>query len=512
MTKRQAWGRVALLAALSVLPLMSQGDRGQITGTITDSTGAVVPSAQITAVQKNTNSSFKAESSSGGIFSLPGLAVGDYTVTVQKDGFKTYIANNIVVTPGGSAAVNVVLQVGATSQSIEVTAVAQVLQTENARVSSTVSQTLVNNLPVLVNGGSRTPFDILSGVPEVSTAGGYHIAGGNNALGVSLDGSSMSGGKAGADVNDAAARFSPSVEALTEITVESSGFKAESGHASGGTISFVSKSGTNQIHGSAFEFLRNQDFDARSFFQTSRNIYKQNNFGVTLGGPVYIPHLYNGKDKTFFFGSYEGFRNRNGASNGTFLNVPTPEMYNGDFSNWVDGNNKQYIIYDPRSQQLVNGSYVRTPFPSNKINPNEFDPVAAPIAKYVSTLIAPNRPGVALTPGTSAYVRQNYVSSGTSLQPSDKWSAKLDQNLGSKHHFGYLMNRSKTLNDFGPSGSTGLPIPIGGDVGTYLAQVSWQLGLHGLSDSREPLLRRIQSLSGESGRHVARSGPNDGKW
>ena len=470
MTKKQAWGQVVLIAALSALPLMGQGDRGQITGTVTDASGAVVPNAQIAAVQKTTNSSYKTESTSAGAFTLNSLPLGEYSVTVEKQGFKTYIANAVTVTAGGSTGLNVVLQIGATTQSVEITASAQVLQTENARVSSTVSQTLVNDLPVLVNGGSRTPFDIAATTPEVSTAGGYRIGGGNNALGVSLDGSSMAGGKAGADVGDAAPRLSPSVEALTEFTVESSGFKAESGHASGGTISFVSKSGTNAIHGSAYEFLRNQALDARSFFQSTRNVYKQNNFGATIGGPVYIPKIYNGKNKTFFFLSYEGFRNRNGASTGSFLSVPTPEMYNGDFSNWVDGNNKLYPIYDPRSQQLVNGTYVRTPFPNNKINPSDFDPVAAPIAKYLNTelKLAPNRPG-SNVPGTSAYVRQNYISSGTSLQPSDKYSGKFDQNIGSRHHFAALLNHSTTKNDYGPTGSTGLPIPIGGDVGIYKA-------------------------------------------
>jgi len=472
MTKQKAWGRVVLIAALSVLPLMGQGDRGQITGTVTDSTGAVVPNAQISAVQKDTNASYKVQTTSAGVFNLNSLNLGEYKVTVEKEGFKAYIANNVIVTPGGSTALDVVLQVGATTQSVEITASAQILQTENAKVSSTVSATLVNDLPVLVNGTSRTPFDIAATTPEVSTSGGYHIGGGNNALGVALDGSSMAGGKAGADVGDAAARFSPSVEALTEFTVESSGFKAETGRASGGTISFVSKSGTNAVHGSAYEYLRNQVFDARSFFQTTRSVFKQNNFGATLGGPVWIPKLYNGKNKTFFFASYEGFRNRNGASSGNFLSVPTPEMYNGDFSNWVDGNNKQYTIYDPRSQTLVNGTYVRTPFPGNKISQSDFDPVAAPIAKYLGSELKlyPNRPG-SNVPGTSAYVRQNYISSGTSLQPQDKYSGKLDQNVGSKHHLSGLFNHSTTKNDFGATGSTGLPIPIGGDVGVYKADV-----------------------------------------
>jgi hypothetical protein len=471
MTKRQAFGRVALIAVLSALPLMSQGDRGQITGEVRDASGAVVPDASITILQKNTNTAFKTVTSSAGVFALPALPIGEYQVRVEKEGFKIYTSTNVTVTPGGSTSLDVKLEVGSASQSVEVTAATQMVQTDNATFSSTVSGTLVNNLPVLVNGASRTPFDIAATVPEVSTAGGYHVGGGNNALGVTLDGSSMAGGKAGADVGDAAARFSPSVEALTEFNVESAGFKAESGHASGGTISFVAKSGTNQFHGSAFEFLRNTDFDARGFFATSKQIYKQNNFGATAGGPVYIPKLYNGKNKTFFFGSYEGFRNRNGASSGTFFSVPTPEMWTGNFSNWVDGNNKLYQIYDPNTQVLVNGNYQRTPFPGNIIPQSEIDPVAAPIAKYLSTILAPNRPGVALTPGTSAYVRNNYISYGTSLQPSDKWSAKLDQNLSSKHHLSYLMNRSTTQNAYGPTGSTGLPIPIGGDVGSYYAQV-----------------------------------------
>jgi len=473
MITKQGWlVRVALLAALSSMPLLSQGDRGQITGTVTDASGAVVPNAHITVIQKSTNSSYKVETSSTGDFTMPALAIGAYQVKVEKEGFKTHITDDLAVAPGGTTRVDVVLEVGRATQSVEVSAAAQMVQTENGKVSTTVSAFLVDSLPVLVNGASRSPFDIALGTAEVSNAAGvYHIGGGNNALGVALDGSSMAGGKNGADQSDAASRFSPSVEALTEFNVEAGGFKAETGHASGGTITFVSKSGTNQFHGSAFEFLRNQDLDARSFFATTRPIYKQNNFGVTAGGPVWIPKLYNGKNKTFFFGSYEGFRNRNGASNGTFYSVPTPEMYNGDFSNWVDGNNKLYPIYDPNTQVLVNGAYQRTPFAGNKIPVSEFDPVAAPIAKYLATIIAPNRPNVALTPGTSAYVRNNYVSNGAALNPRDVWSAKIDQNLGSKHHFSYLMNRSKNENAYGPTGSNLLPIPIGGDVGVYYAQV-----------------------------------------
>lgn len=451
------------------MPLLSQGDRGAITGTVTDASGAVVPNAHITVIQKSTNSSYKVETSSAGDFTLPGLPIGAYQVTVEKEGFKTHITDDLAVTPGGAASLNVALVVGTATQTVEVSAATQVVQTENARVSTIVPAILVDELPVLVNGASRSPFDIASTTPEVNSGNGYRIGGGNNALGVTLDGSSMAGGKIGADETDAAPRFSPSVEALTEFNVEASGFKAESGHASGGTISFVAKSGTNQFHGSGFEFLRNQDLDARGFFATTKAIYKQNNFGVTAGGPVYFPKLYNGKNKTFFFASYEGFRNRVGANSGVYYTVPTPEMYTGNFSNWVDANNKLYQIYDPNTQVLVNGVYQRTPFAGNKIPASEIDPVAAPIAQYVSTILAPNRPGLVAGPN-SAYVRNNYISNGTTLSPSNRWSGKIDQNLGSKHHLSYLMNRYTDTSAVGPNGPVGMPFPIGGDVGFNHAQ------------------------------------------
>ena len=229
---------------------------------------------------------------------------------------------------------------------------------------------------------------------EVNAAGTFRIGGGNNTVGITLDGSSIAGDKIGSDAGNggAAAMNSPSVEALTEFSVESSGFRAETGYASGGTLSFVSKSGTNQFHGSAFEFLRNQDLDAKGFFNSVRPVYKQNDFGLTAGGPVYVPKIYNGRNKTFFFASYEGFRQRVGAGNGTFFSVAPAEFYDGDLHNWVDGTGKMYQIYDPASQSLVNGQYVRPPFVNNQIPKDRFDPSVVPILNYAKRMLQPNRP------------------------------------------------------------------------------------------------------------------------
>src|SRR4051812_24717834 len=135
MKTRQIFLRIALLAMLSTMPILGQGDRGQITGTVTDSSGAIVPNARVTVVQKNTNTAYKVVSSSAGVFTLPSLAGGDYQVTVEKEGFKNSTVDGVEVPPGGSVGVDIKLEVGATSQTVEVSALTQTIQTENARVS-----------------------------------------------------------------------------------------------------------------------------------------------------------------------------------------------------------------------------------------------------------------------------------------------------------------------------------------------------------------------------------------
>ncbi len=469
-----------LLAAIAAVPLLGQGDRGVITGTVSDATGAVVPGAHVVIVQTNTNSSYKTSTSTAGDYTVPNLPVGDYQVRVDVQGFKSYLADRVAVNPGGETRLDVTLEVGTAQQKVEVTAQAQVIQTENARVATNVSSKLVDSLPVQVNGNSRSPFDLASAAAgEVNSAATFRIGGGNDTVGVTLDGASITGDKIGSDAGDgsATAMNSPSVEALTEFNVESSGFKAETGNASGGTLSFVSKSGTNQIHGSAFEFMRNQDFDAKGFFNSVIPIYKQNNFGATVGGPVWLPKLYNGKNKTFFFVSYEGFRNRVGAGNGSYFSVPPPAFWTGDLSQWVNGSGQLYQIYDPKTQTpQANGTYTRSIFPGNIIPQNRIDPSVQPILKYLSGVLQPNRPGI--VPGTFGYVNQNFFNNtGTSISPNNRWSVKIDQNVSSKHHIDFLMNRYRDAAECGPDGCPGLPNPIGGtSVGYNATQVyrgSW---------------------------------------
>ena len=463
-TRVPCWRALLLGTALAGAALFAQNDRGVITGTIKDASGAVVPGAQVSAVQTGTNARFRANSTTTGDFTVPSLPVGTYRIRVENTGFKVYIADNVVVAAGATVLLNVALEVGTAQQTVEVFANAQMLQAESARVATEVSNRMVDDLPVVVNGAVRSPFDLSATTAEVSSTGQYRVGGGKGgAYGMTLDGSTVttagqldSNGVTWTQIN------TPSIDALTEFSVTSGGFKADVGHASGGTMSFVSKSGTNELHGDAYEFLRNQDLDAKGFYGATKPVYKQNDFGVTVGGPVWIPKLYHGKDKTFFFFSYEGFRNRAGSSV-TPYSVPPTEFYSGDLHNYVNASGVMYQVYDPASTQLVNGSYVRTPFPNNQIPQARIDPISQEIVNYVKPLIAPNVPG--LVAGTSAYVRNNYVSAGSSISPNNKYSIKADQTITSKQRLSFFFDRTREQDLYGPTGAPGLPEPLAGNPG-----------------------------------------------
>jgi hypothetical protein len=457
--------RFYLLFCICALTILwAQTDRGVITGTVNDATGAVVPGAQVTAIQAGTNASFKTRTTTSGDFTVPSLPVGNYQVRVENPGFKTYIANDVVLATGATVLLNVTLELGATLQTIEVSATAQLLQSETARVATEVSSRLVDELPVMVGGALRSPFDLSISAAEVNSAGQYRIGGGRGgAYGMTLDGTTVQtagqldgNGVTWTQIN------TPSIDALTEFSVTAGGFKAEMGHASGGTMSFVSKSGTNEFHGTAYEFLRNQVLDARGFFGATKAVYKQNDFGVTAGGPVIIPKLYHGRDKTFFFVSYEGFRNRAGASP-TPYSVPPQEFFTGDLHNYVDASGKMYQVYDPATTALVGSSYTRAPFANNQIPQSRIDPISKSIISFVQPLLKANVPGI--VPGTTGYVRNNYLSAGSTIAPNNKFSAKGDQVLTSKQRVSFFFERTRQKDLYGPTGAPGLPKPLAGNPG-----------------------------------------------
>ncbi|MDQ6677326.1 MAG: carboxypeptidase-like regulatory domain-containing protein, partial [Acidobacteriota bacterium] len=362
--------RIARLAVLwlacfafSSLALFAQSERGTITGAVRDSSGAVISDAKVTVINTATNVANALTTNESGEFTVPSLPAGLYNIRVEKQGFRPSEERALTLNAATTVRADATLEIGSSTQAVEIQASAINLHTEDAKSSVTIDNRLVNDLPLVVGGAVRSPFDLATLTPESKNIGGdngFMLGGGQAAsYGTSLDGVSINTTRA-LQVSWVSSN-APSVEAITEFTVDTNGFKAEYGHAAGGIMTFTSKSGTNSLHGSAYEFLRNNAFDANNFFNNSggRNadntlkknapIYKQNDFGITAGGPVWIPKVYHGRDKTFFFFSYEGFRNRNGAT-GFSTTVPTAEMYTGDFSNWVTSAGKQIPIYDPTSQ------------------------------------------------------------------------------------------------------------------------------------------------------------------
>ncbi|HEY2933753.1 MAG TPA: TonB-dependent receptor [Acidobacteriota bacterium] len=448
---------LALFCLLAAVPLLGQSEWGNITGVVTDPSGAVIPGAEITIVATGTNVAKGTISGAGGEYNVP-VAPGTYQVQVSLPGFKKYLADKVVVTAVTTVRLDIKLELGELSDVVQVTPDLARLQTENAKISTAVQNRLVDELPLVVGGALRSPFDLVAITAEAKGRNNQLSLGGGQAAAwdATLDGISVTTNRS-ADAAEIAYN-APSVEAITEFTVDTNGFKAEYGQAGGGVMTFVSKSGTNRIHGSAYDFLRNDALDARGFFPKTKSVYKQNDFGASLGGPVWIPKLYNGKNRTFFFFAFEGFRNRVGANDLTF-SVPTSEMYNGDFSKWVDGNGRLLQLYDPATTRPnPNGTgFIRDPFPNNIIPQNRFSAFTKQVMKF-GQKVQPNR---GAQPGTSGYVRSNYiVTSGAILNPQTKVSLKIDHTLSTKHHLGFFMNVTNFSQEVGASGPPGLPLPL----------------------------------------------------
>lgn len=453
--------------------LLAQSDRGIITGTVTDTQGAVIPGASVVATHVNTNATFTTATTSTGNYTIPSVPPGTYSVRVEMQGFKAFQRSGVIVIAGGTVSADARLEVGQVSESVEITSDLIQIQTENAKVTTQVSTKMVDELPLVVGGAMRGVFDLAQIAPEANQPEGvqggedkgFTIGGGQGAsYGATLDGVSILTGRFNsvqwANVN------TPSVDAITEFSVETNGFKAEYGRAQGGMITFASKSGTNEFHGTAYEFLRNEALDARRFFEDRRAVYKQHDFGWSAGGPVYIPKVYDGRNKTFWFSSMEMFRNRVGASSGRF-SVPTPEMYQGDFRNWVDANNRRLPIFDPSTtRRNPNGpGFIRDPFPDNMIPQNRFANLSRNYLNIVGNSIFPNN-GAA--PGTSDYVRNNYINDvGTALDPWTKFSTKIDQNFGVNDKVSFLYNYGLHERLPGADGFPGLPGLLNNNRVTY---------------------------------------------
>ncbi len=464
---RQCLG-IAVLIAAFVITSPAQLNRATLTGIVTDPSGAAIVNAKITAVQLETNMTYATTTTETGFFTLPALDIGRYRIEAEAAGFKKSVRDNVQVSSGATMRLDLKLEVGQISESIEVTAQSSAIETETTRVATNLTTKLVEDLPLVVAGQIRNVFNLAIIAPEAKTGNNFRIGGGQgSAWEMTMDGSSVTSGSAQYQYERAPISSVP-VDAIAEFNVESSGMKAEYGRAMG-VISFATKAGGNEVHGNAFEFMRNNALDARGFFAQSAPILKQHDFGFTLGGPVYIPKIYNGKNKTFFFASYEGFRNRAGNSP-SYNTVPFPEMYDGDFHNYIKKNaaGEAFMmqIYDPASTTLsADGkTYSRTPFAGNIIPKARFSSVASKYMGFRPTGMVPN---VASTNGLPVINNNYFRSQGTNVSPWDKFSVRMDHQWNTSNHFSFLWMDGVKNDQFGADGPPGLPIPYNGGSEWY---------------------------------------------
>src|SRR3984885_7124746 len=478
--------RISLVAVLLLSASVGFGQTGlaTVTGTITDPSGAAVAGAPIEVHNLETGAVFKAASSESGNFTVTQLPVGDYDLTVGVAGFKKYAHTKFHLAAEQTMREDVALQVGQSSESVTVTAETSLLQTESAEVSGNFTVKQLDDLPLLTvaatNDGVRDYFAASRLLPGVQYCDSATCPGGgsgnaitvtvingtpNNTLTTRLDGATMN--PTSSRLGGATMETQSSTEAVQEVSILTSNFAPEFGAGGGAVVNVVTKSGTNSIHGSGYDYLVNTDLNAAQPYTGLKNVVHQNDYGFTVGAPVWIPKVYNGKNKTFFFLSFEEFY-QNLLNDTTPDTVPIPAYRAGNFSSLITDENRLVTtasgaytdplgntiqsgtIFNPSSTTTVNGALVRSPFLNNQIPMTSFDPVAVKILNLV-----PQPLGPLATQAGSNYLAP-YVGSRRSYIPS----IKVDHNLGAKLHAAFYFQKTSTSTPRTGTGADDLPNDI----------------------------------------------------
>src|SRR6202171_3074988 len=383
----------------------AQKNASSIVGIVEDPSGAVVPGAQITITDVDRGTSFVTSTDGAGNYVAVPLRIGRYSVTVRDKDFKTMVIGPFDLQLGQRREVNVKLQIGEARQDVEVNAV-PALETQTSDLGQVIDNRTVENLPL--NGRNFSQLALLTAGIAPSEPG----AANENTFGFSSNGARsyqnnylLDGIDNNSNITDlqngASYVIQPSVDAVEEFKVQTNGYSAEYGRGNGAVLNATIKSGSNEFHGSVFEFLRNDKFDARNYFERKRGAYQRNQFGATLGGPVRIPDLYDGTNHSFFFVDYEGLRVRQERPLQEV--VPTSAMRRGDFSRLIDYTTDAGVtdcngqptyageLFNPRLTQTDGGSptglcgvpfgYDNSGRPINIIPPGLFDPLAVKLIK-----------------------------------------------------------------------------------------------------------------------------------
>jgi hypothetical protein len=425
--------RICFGIVLGLAPLAAQETTGSVTGTVKDPTGAVIVGAAVTATNAQTGGEFRTATDEAGNYLFPLLRSGTYRIVVESKGFQRVQQTGVIVNTSERARIDVTLSVGQVTDTVNVTAETPLLQSEKVTIGQVVEQRTIQSIPLATRNFTQilgTSAGVVgavynadnpgTGSDSVSVNGARR--GSNNLL---VDGVPTTNPLNNAPDGDG----TPSIEFLGEFKVMTSLFSAEYGRNLGSTINVTTRSGTNEFHGAAYNFLRNTKLNARPFFNPVRGQNNQNQFGGNIGGPMVIPKLYNGKDKTFFFFGWESSRQRNANSANAAIQriVPTVPMRSGDFS-------ARRAINDPVTGQPFPGAII----PASRINP---------ISKAIQDRFIPS-PNFSLG-------ANNFFAARSIATDIDMWTVKLDHRLGSNDTISGRWFKSKQ-GDLTPFGQ-GLP-------------------------------------------------------
>jgi hypothetical protein len=417
--------RLALISIIAGSAALAQV--ASLTGRITDPSGAVVPQASVTARSTDTGTSSATESTSEGYYTLPSLPPGGYEVTISKAGFVPIKQTGLVLTVQQIARLDVTLKVGAVAETIEVRAQAPLLDSESSTVGQVIGNRQVSELPLL----GRNTYALAMLVPGVRNSAGVNnlVIDQISTVAYSINGQRSTANEFLLDgaPNSAAAQNQPVINAnpdmVQEFKVETNNISAEYGRAAGGVFNVVTRGGTNTLHFSLYEFLRNDKLNANDFFANRSGTkiapFRFNQFGGTIGGPVVIPKVYNGRNRTFFFANTEIVRFIQGI---TFTaTLPDPRQLTGDFSQARLGDGRAVTIYDPATTRAnpAGAGFIRTAFPGNVIPANRIDPVARNVSRFFPAPTVPNTPLGAV----------NYTRTDGNRVPKDSYSFRVDHNF-----------------------------------------------------------------------------------
>jgi len=373
--------------------LRAQGNLGTVTGIVTDPSGGVIPSATVKITEIHTNVTTTAITTGTGNYSVA-VPPGTYRVEGSKTGFKTAVWANVIVDPATVVTVSLTLPVGDVAQTVEVSSKAPVLSTTSAQVATTIPLNEIESLPIGAADGGRDPesfvFSSLAGTVgnsySGSVGGGLLFSGNVLVDGVSVADYQRQGGTL--------TFYRPGFDAFSEVTMQESGYSAEYGNTGGGILNYQMKGGGNKLHGDAFNFFNNDVFSAYGFSLNSiplpnsspskkKSYSNDNNFGVALGGPIVLPHIYNGRDHSFFYATYEGDRYRSLSLGGT-TTLPTPAMLQGDFSQLLGAQ-----IGTDALGRSVYSNEIYNPTTTRDVTQGEVDPTTGLMANATGTIRDP---------------------------------------------------------------------------------------------------------------------------